>query len=395
MSNNGYFDLSGIFHVQKNYLTDLSNSYPDVNNAPLVATYVHDLQNKIIKVADGYNAANTSADAVLDQQNAMINIIDAEQSRLDEKKASITSALSTEDRKTLLTNSQRLRAAEYTKILIVVVICLCIHIGLRLFSNLYINEESSKGLQVSVVLLHVANILIGGSIILSIYFTVQSRSQINFNEINIPAPNTNLAGGVPATANYDNILSNLGICEETSCCGLGTVWDPLSNTCVAAPVQPATMSPSPIPQYSPSPTSTPTPISITPTAPVLLTGITQLDNAYKKQTELQQSVKSAQNALPSLKQRQQMFQKAAAIGNISTTTMPEKPTTTMPEKPTTTMPMSVEGFSTNNVSRAVYLPTESSNLMPQNTTNVCSCGNETNNFGFQPGNYKNYYVPYN
>ena len=39
-NNDGNFDLSGVFQVQRNYLTDLSNSYPNVNNAPLVAKYV-------------------------------------------------------------------------------------------------------------------------------------------------------------------------------------------------------------------------------------------------------------------------------------------------------------------------------------------------------------------
>ena len=46
MANEGNFDLSGVFHVQQNYLTDLSNSYPDVNNAPLIAKYVLELQDK-------------------------------------------------------------------------------------------------------------------------------------------------------------------------------------------------------------------------------------------------------------------------------------------------------------------------------------------------------------
>ena len=64
-TNNGNFDLSGVFHVQKKYLTDLSNSYPNVNNAPLVANYVLDLQNKIKNTGESYEKANTSANNVL------------------------------------------------------------------------------------------------------------------------------------------------------------------------------------------------------------------------------------------------------------------------------------------------------------------------------------------
>lgn len=399
MPNDGYFDLSGVFHVQTNYLTDLSNSYPDVNNAPLVATYVHELQDKIIQVADGYNAANTSANAVLDQQHEMLKIIDTEQTRLDEKKASIDSALATEARKTLLTNSQRLRAAEYTKILIVIVIGLCIHIGLRLFSNTYITEESSNGARVTILLLHIANFITCGIIILNIYFTIQSRSQINFNELVIAPPNTTTSGGTtPPPANYDNILGDLGICEETTCCGTGTIWDPSSNTCVALPVQ-ATLPP--IPQYTPSPTSaspspTPSPSVAPPT-----TGIAYMDTAFNQQMQLQQASKVATAAIPTLKQRQQMFRQAAARATTSPSTTTPAPSTTKPPTATTQPPLvttkpplTAEGFSTYNVNRAVYLPGTSSHLMPQNTTNVCGCGNETNNFGFLPGNYKDYYVSY-
>ena len=61
MSNEGNFDLSGVFQVQKNYLTDLSNSYPNVNNAPVIAKYVLDLQNKVQDVTKSYQDARQEA----------------------------------------------------------------------------------------------------------------------------------------------------------------------------------------------------------------------------------------------------------------------------------------------------------------------------------------------
>ena len=53
-TNNGSFDLSAIYGVQQNYLFDMSNSYPNVNNAGTVATYVNDLQNQIKKLTKDY-----------------------------------------------------------------------------------------------------------------------------------------------------------------------------------------------------------------------------------------------------------------------------------------------------------------------------------------------------
>ena len=126
--NNGTFDLSGVFQVQQNYLTDLSNSYPNVNNGPVIAKYMLDLQNKVGDVTQSYKDANTSADNVLTEQNQMIDIVETEQKRLEKKKLLIDQAEMEEKRKVMLTNSNRLRNAEYTKIILVLIICVVIHI---------------------------------------------------------------------------------------------------------------------------------------------------------------------------------------------------------------------------------------------------------------------------
>ena len=120
-TNKGKFDLSGVFHVQDKYLTDLSNSYPNVNNAPLIANYVLDLQKKMKKTTDSYKKANTSADNVLTEQNKVIDIVEKEQERLEKKKMLIDQVDGEERRKALLTESNSLRKAAYTKILLVLI----------------------------------------------------------------------------------------------------------------------------------------------------------------------------------------------------------------------------------------------------------------------------------
>ena len=99
MSNDGNFDLSGVFHVQQNYLTDLSNSYPNVNNAPLIAKYVLNLQNKVDDVTQSYKKADTTADNILTEQNDMINIVKTEQDRVEKKKEFIAQAVMEQKRK--------------------------------------------------------------------------------------------------------------------------------------------------------------------------------------------------------------------------------------------------------------------------------------------------------
>ena len=233
MSNNTRFDLSGVFQVQKNYLTDLSNSYPDVNNAPLVVKYVLDLQNKTKDIDASYEAANTSASAVLTQQNEMIDIVNKEKKRLVESKKLIDQAETSEERKILLTNSNRLLYEEYTKIILCVVAGLVIHIALR-FGIKMLTEPISENMNTLYVLLHIVNIIVWLIVIMRIYANIQSRNQINFDEIDLPPPDlTGTSAYIsPASANYNNLFKDLNICYSENCCGDGTTWDDKLGMCV-------------------------------------------------------------------------------------------------------------------------------------------------------------------
>lgn len=203
--NAGYFDLAGVSKVQQNYLLDLSNSYPNVNNAATVASYVNELQNQMKGLSQSYVDANTSGAAVLDQQNKMIEIVDAEHQRLLQKKYLMDQAASQQDRIALLNNSYRLRYAQYTKIVIVIIIGLCIHIVLRLIGSYFTQVPT-----LPLVLLHIVNIVVCLIIVTYIYADAQMRDQIDFNQLNIPPPNTTGTPAVsssPSTGNFWEILA--------------------------------------------------------------------------------------------------------------------------------------------------------------------------------------------
>ena len=229
--NEGKFDLSGVFQVQQNYLTDLSDSYPDVNNAPVIAKYVLDLQDKSKEVNTSYQNADTSASAVLTQQNDMIDIVSKEQKRLDEKKFLIDQAEMGEQRKVLLTNSNRLRAAEYTKIILCAVAGLVIHVVLRVIKHKLVEEPSTQNIDTLFIILHIVNILVWTISMFYIYVNIQARSHINFNELELPPPSLTGDSTTPATANYNNLFKDLGVCVEESCCGSDTKWDSGSGKC--------------------------------------------------------------------------------------------------------------------------------------------------------------------
>jgi len=230
-TNNGHFDLSGVFHVQNKYLTDLSNSYPNVNNAPLVASYVLDLQNKVEDSSKSYKKANTSASNVLTEQNKMIEIVNDEQKRLEKKKFLIDGAESEERRKALLTESNRLRKTSYTKIILSLIFCIVIHIILFLCVRHFFEPPIEPGTNTIFVLLHIFNFAVWTLIAFYIYIDIQSRSHINFNKLDLPPPKLLDTGISPGTADYSNLFKDLGLCYSDGCCGENTVWDKKTGRC--------------------------------------------------------------------------------------------------------------------------------------------------------------------
>ena len=235
MSNEGKFDLTGVFDVQKKYLTDLSDSYPDVNNAPLVAKYVLGLQNKIQDTAESYKKANTSAANILTEQDKVINIVDEETKRLEKKKFLIDQAESEERRKALLAESQALRKTEYTKILLVLIVGIFLHIVLVLFAKHAFTEPLESSVITILSLLHIFNFAVWTILAFYIYVNMQSRSQINFNKIELPPPHlVNNGSSSPEVADYNNLLRDLGFCYGEGCCGENTRWDETSGRCVEA-----------------------------------------------------------------------------------------------------------------------------------------------------------------
>jgi hypothetical protein len=231
--NDGNFDLSGVFQVQKNYLTDLSNSYPNVNNAPLVAKYVLDLQDKIKDTSSSYKKANTSANSILTEQNKMIDIVKTEQERLEKKKMLIDQAEQEERRKELLTESNQLRKAETTKIILALILCIVIHILLFLCVKYFFEPPIDPGVNTLFILLHLFNFAIWTIVAFYIYINIQARSHINFNKLELPPPKLTASSTSPAISDYSNLFKDLGLCYTDGCCGENTYWDAKAGICTS------------------------------------------------------------------------------------------------------------------------------------------------------------------
>ena len=233
-SSDNNFQLSNVFDIQNNYLSNMdANKLIDANQSAEVAKYVSDLQKKLQNTSETYEKANTSSNALLTEQEKVKSILENEQDRLDEKKEIIDNALFLEERKNLFTDTQRLEYSAWTKIMLVIVIMLCIHIGLRMISGHY-GENMPQAGNVVLTLLQIINFAVCGLIILYMILNLQSRSEINYNRFNIPPPNPDDFVTDSTSTPSSTLLQSLGVCYEDSCCGEGTHWDSATSNCVSS-----------------------------------------------------------------------------------------------------------------------------------------------------------------
>ena len=235
MSSQGGFDIGDIFNVQNNYLQTLnsqSKEFSTIDGSSQVADYVKNIQNNLQKTSKTYDDANTSSAAVLTEQEKMKEILEDEQERLERKEQLIKNAKTMQERKALFADTQRQEYGAYTRIMLIVILALIIHILLRWGSNM-LGENKSSGMNTVFTLLHIVNFAVCGIIIIFMYMNLSVRSDINYNHIEMPPPNEDEFESSEQQPDFNNLFSSLGICYEETCCGDETRWDSEQGTCIS------------------------------------------------------------------------------------------------------------------------------------------------------------------
>jgi hypothetical protein len=254
MSTNGYFDLSSIFKIQSDQVVDLSNSYPDVDNASNIVSKVNDLQSQIKYLSSEYDYANSTSSAVLTQQKNMIDIVNTEKQRLLDKQDIINQAQAEQERKALLNTTYRKKYTQYSKIVIVLILILVGVILITLASRYFtIFPESVY------TFLMVCVISVGIIYIILLYSDLSWRDNINYDEIYIPPPKLDASGNLIGAKNSTPSMWGLfNTCNGSACCSPGTKWDANLRLCITDTglsnprSSGSSNSPSPSPSISPS-----------------------------------------------------------------------------------------------------------------------------------------------
>ena len=192
-------------------------------------------RNKINDNLDMLNLdlSHNVAPAILSKQQDMKDIIDAETSRLQIKERSINELTDSKKRMIQLNNNFIERKEQYTKMLIAVVIGLAIFLFLRIIGLII----PIPGFLINTILIII--ILTVLFYCYRIYMVLLSRDKLDFEKINTTPPlvlsREQIQSNLDANAKKGNLLGtiNLGLCQGSDCCDVGTEWDISNQHCIS------------------------------------------------------------------------------------------------------------------------------------------------------------------
>ena len=222
-----YADLSGIFHIQRKYLTDLSYQAQDSTNA---AQLFIDLQNKLDTAYQSYSAVNPSISKTLTNQTDMKNIITSEYNRLATKKGQVDTALFGQRRMAAFSESYSQKYQAQMKILYVIIIVSLTYLALSVIHSF---------IPVPDVLFNVITITVGIIGLIIIVMTIRDirrRYNMDFTKLNLANPVNMMEKSGNGT--YDDNFYKPLFCVGEACCPsgnkTGAIWDPLNQQCLSA-----------------------------------------------------------------------------------------------------------------------------------------------------------------
>ena len=221
-----YVDLSSMFNLQKDMI--LINGLPNPN----INTINSSISTGLNNFYNNYVSSNAIINDTLDHQQDMINIVNKEKARLDLKKSEIDSAYTGKQRAMILNESYSLRYKQILKIILVIIITLILFIIIIFISNNFPFLPA--------FIFELLSIFVISSGIIIVYYLIVSllsRSNVYYNELNLPPPGI-VGNALPTSSTNSSIFDDLtaeinsNMCIGSSCCNTGTKWDSGNSLCV-------------------------------------------------------------------------------------------------------------------------------------------------------------------
>lgn len=201
---------------------------------------INELIKKYNKVVMSYTNIGNTYDVVLQNQNTLSNIINTEQSRLEEKKELVDTSIFEQKRAQSLNESYRQKYNYYIYIIVAVI---------SLFVSFIVIGEVSKTITFipSVVydLLYIVSITVVGFFIYFTMLDIARRDHMDFSKINVNPPKELSADDLEKQrdSNYGGVDMMPKFCVGSDCCNPEdandrTIWDIETGRCVIPPATP-------------------------------------------------------------------------------------------------------------------------------------------------------------
>jgi hypothetical protein len=171
------------------------------------------------------------------QQTDIKNLLDRESTMLQSQKSIADAALVGQKRTMLLNDGSTKRTAQYTKIIIVIVVSLVASLILTTIGS-YLTFIPSFVFDIAQIGIIAFAIIYG----FLLYQDAQNRDNINFDEIKTPTvtvpSQTDISNNFVKAKESGDLLGsiNLGTCIGFDCCSPGTHWNQGNSVCQAGNV---------------------------------------------------------------------------------------------------------------------------------------------------------------
>jgi hypothetical protein len=171
----------------------------------------------------------TDSGTIINYQNDILNILQNEQQRLNQKQGQVDNALNGQVRSIELNESYRKRLSYYTWIVIVIVIAIVLYVLLVKLGDYF----PSLGPLVDIAVIIVFSVTI---IYIGIFLVdIRSRNALDFDVLDIkppvyPTSVPNISSSLSASS-IPKIPSSIRTCQGQECCVSGEVYNPSLNRC--------------------------------------------------------------------------------------------------------------------------------------------------------------------
>lgn len=226
-------DFAGYLNLQKDHLLNLGQSSQLENG--VANNYIQDIQGKLDAVKTAYEEANVTTRDIVTHQTDIMDIVNNETDRLNQKKASIDQAIDGQKRMITLNDSYKMRYRYYLYMVITVLVTTVLYVIIRFLSK-YLPGVPGAVWDLSLIII----IIIAVYILYTSYLDIQRRDVMNFNKLSYAQPKKEDATGVSKITQVtpdgeDTNIEEKDTCVGETCCPSSdgdVVYDKISGKCV-------------------------------------------------------------------------------------------------------------------------------------------------------------------